>query len=321
VVVKLRGDLVVARVMLVLNLNLLNSVLTVSSAVLAELAGQHSQADLGFHEVSARDLDEDILCVQSDFSSLAVDNWRQGKHLACAVVEDWIAFEGLQDRSELLHLHVGLEDFKKLAGIHAFLLLQRLEHDILRFASLVSNGCVRCKLVQIVRAHRSECSLAADIVVQFVLQVNERVVVFEVKRHVAQNTSNHVWANFLSLLLNYDLMEFLDMVFYRITGGLADAKIGPKSLADTLQAKQVVAVGGDFNLVDDFFADVNCIAIVVVPCHLHFLGRPDLQLDTVLEAKVFKLLISEFSAYCLEQFALQNIHVWHPALLSRFVKL
>lgn len=316
VVVELGSHLVAASIMFILDFNLLDGVLTVSGAVLTELAGEHSQADLGFDKVRARDLDEHVFGVECDLGGLAVDDGRQGEHLARAVVENRVFVEGLQNRRELLHFHVRLKNFEQFSRIHALLLLQRLENNVLGFAGLVCNWRIGGYLVKVVSTHGGEGAFTADVVVEFVLQVDERVVIFQVKIHVAKHASDNVRSYSLSLLLDNDFLKFLSVIFNGISRSLANAQVSAESLANSFKTKQIIAVCGNLNFVDDLLAYVHCIAIVIVAGHLHFLGCADLQLNTILEAQVFKLFVGEFAAHSLKEFTLQHVHVWHLGLLS-----
>ena len=90
------------------------------------------------------------------------------------VVEDGVFVEWLQDWKELLHLDIVPEDLEKRVGVHGFALLQRLEDNLTGWVRFIGDWAL--DFVQIVRAHRSKGATAADVLVKFVLQVDERIV-------------------------------------------------------------------------------------------------------------------------------------------------
>lgn len=43
------------------------------------------------------------------------------------------------------------------------------------------------------------------------------------------------------------------MVFDRVSGRLTEAKVRPEAICDALKAKQIIAICGNFDLVDNLF--------------------------------------------------------------------
>ena len=142
--------------------------------MLAELGSENSQADLCLLDVRACDLDKHILRVESDLGRLRVDDWWQGQHLTILVEEDGVLVEWLQDGQKLLHLDIFAEDIKEGVCVHSFGLLKSLEDDLVRGKCFVRDGS--SELVQVVGSHGSEGPPSADVLMELVLQVNERVV-------------------------------------------------------------------------------------------------------------------------------------------------
>ena len=50
--------------------------LPLTLTVIAELSGEHSEANLGLLDIGASNLNEDIAGIRSDFGLLGVDDWR-----------------------------------------------------------------------------------------------------------------------------------------------------------------------------------------------------------------------------------------------------
>ena len=68
-------------------------------------------------------------------------------------------------------------------------LIERSEGDVGGSASVVAERAF--ERVQIVRADGDQCSLAANVVMQLVLEVDEALVVLLRERHVAQDGADH----------------------------------------------------------------------------------------------------------------------------------
>jgi hypothetical protein len=70
------SDLILLGLVLISDFYLLNCVLTTFSAVLTELSGENSEANLGLHKVSASDFNENVFSVEGDLGLLRVDDGR-----------------------------------------------------------------------------------------------------------------------------------------------------------------------------------------------------------------------------------------------------
>ena len=160
--------------MLVDDLDLFDLIAPFAFAVLAELCCKDGQANLRFLDISASNLDENIAGIESDLGLLRIDDGWQRQNLPVLVVEDRVPVERLQDWKELLHLDIVPEDIEKRVGVHGFALFQRLEDNLAGWVRFVGDWAL--DFVQVVRAHRCQGTTAADVLVKFVLQVNERIV-------------------------------------------------------------------------------------------------------------------------------------------------
>lgn len=126
---------------------------------------------------------------------------------------------------------------------------------------------------------------------QFVLEVNERVVAGQVEGYVAQNASDDARTHGLSLRLHDDLHQVFRRVLDSESGERFDSEVDAESFGDTFDAKQIVSVGSNFNLVDILVFEVHGIAITVDAIHLHFFSRAVLELHSKVEAKVFEFIL------------------------------
>ena len=186
--------------------------LPLTLTVITELSGEHREANLSLLDISTSDLDEDIAGVCSDLCLLRVDDGRKREHLPILIVENGVLVEWFKDWQELLHLYVLLEHFKQGCSVHSFSLLQGLEDDLIRWQRFISNRS--SNLVQVMRTHRCKRSPAADVLVKFVLKVDERVVVRDVESNVPQNAGDHTWSHFGSLSLDDNLLEGIRLILY-----------------------------------------------------------------------------------------------------------
>ena len=149
--------------------------LPLTLTVITELCRENSQANLSLLDIGASNLDEDIAGIRCNLRLLRVNDGRKREHLPVLIVENRVLVEWLKDRQELLHLYVLLEHFEEGCRVHCFSLLECLEDNLIRRQSLVGNRS--SNLVQVMRAHRCKRSPSADVLVKFILQVDERVVV------------------------------------------------------------------------------------------------------------------------------------------------
>lgn len=138
-------------------------------------------------------------------------------------------------------------------------------------------------------AHRAKSPASANVLVQLVLQVDERVVRCCRKSDIAQNTGNYVRTHCLGLWLHNNLVQLLALVLDCVPRCLAKVQVSLECSSDTLDAEEIISIGGYFDLVDDLFADIDSVALVVVSCHLHFISSSDFQFNSILETEVFEL--------------------------------
>ena len=126
---------------------------------------------------------------------------------------------------------------------------------------------------------------------QFILEVNERVVASQVESNVAQNASDDTRTHDLSLGFHNDLHQVFRRVLDSESGERFDSEVDAESFGDTFDAKEIVSVGSNFNLVDILVFEVHSVAIAVDAIHLHFLSRAVLELNSKVEAKVFEFIL------------------------------
>jgi hypothetical protein len=152
-VLESRCDFIVFWLSFVSNLYLFDCEFVVSAAVFAELSCQDCKTDFALHQICACNFNKDILCVKTDFCCLRVNDWGKREDLTIFVIENGVLFVTLQNRQELLHLHVSLENLKKLLSVHALSLLKSLKNDILRRDRLICDWRITCKLIQVMSTH------------------------------------------------------------------------------------------------------------------------------------------------------------------------
>ena len=159
---------------LVVNLHLLNSELRVALAVRRELTSEHCEAHLELMQVSACHLDQHVSCIHRDLSRIWVNDGWQWENLSLRVVEDGVLGLILDNMQILLQLLVLFQNLEKLSCVHLLSLLEGAENDVLRGTCLVGDRALH--LVVVVGAHRAEGSATANVLVEFILEVDEGVV-------------------------------------------------------------------------------------------------------------------------------------------------
>ena len=105
-------------------------------------------------------------------------------------------------------------------------------------------------LVKVVSAHRSKGAAAANVLMQLVLQVNERIVARNIKANITKDTSDNTRTHSLGLRLYNDLLEVLALVLNSEPRKTVEAEVDAESFGDAFYAEQVISVRGDLNLVD-----------------------------------------------------------------------
>ena len=85
---------------------------------------------------------------------------------------------------------------------------------------------------------------------QFVLQVNERVVAGNIEANVTKNTSHDARTDNLRFRLNDDLLQVLALVLDREPWELVEANVDAEGLGDALDTEQVISVRCYLDLVD-----------------------------------------------------------------------
>lgn len=87
---------------------------------------------------------------------------------------------------------------------HFLLLIQWLEFDLRRWPGVIGHHSIGHR-VEIVGANGNQSSLAANVHVQFVLQIDETVVRVLVEGDVPQHSRNHMGTNLDRVLFDMDL--------------------------------------------------------------------------------------------------------------------
>jgi hypothetical protein len=174
--------------------------------VLRELSGKDGKNDLALGEVSARNLNENILGVQRNLGVVRVDDWRKRKHGSLGVKEHWVKRHVLNDVQELLQLLILSQHVEKLNTVHLLFLFKSLEDNIFWWECLISDWSA--DFVIVVSSHRAKSSLSAEVLMHLVLQINERVVGLNVKLDITQNGGHYKRSDLFGLLLHGDFLQF-----------------------------------------------------------------------------------------------------------------
>lgn len=131
--------------------------------------------------------------------------------------------------------------------------------------------------IQIMGSDRTEGSSPANVVVEFVLQIDEAVVRLHVKSDIPQNAGNHVRSDLKSFRLDDDF-GFWSGFQKTVLWHLRNSEESSQSLSNTLEAKQIVPICGNFNLVNLCFGHINVLTISIDAHHVHLFSIAKLNL-------------------------------------------
>ena len=98
-------------------------------------------------------------------------------------------------------------------------------------------------------SHRSKLSTSADVLVQLVLQVDERVVCSNIEFDVSDHTPHDKWSHFRDFWLHSDLHQFLVLVLDLKARQLVKTQVASERSSNSLNAEQIISVGCNFDLV------------------------------------------------------------------------
>ena len=148
----------------------------------------------------------------------SVDDGRQREHRPFGVVDDGKDHGSVDDVQEVLELLVGLVVFHQLRGVELASLFQGRELDVLGRVRFIRERPFYG--VEIVRADGHEGSPAADVLVQLILQVDERVVAGLVELDAAKHGAHDERADehrlgFLNHLLPRRAVRWFDHAKHR----------------------------------------------------------------------------------------------------------
>ena len=164
------------------------------------------------------------------------------------IIEYRIPLKVFNDWQEFLHLDITPEHFKQFHCVHALSLFKGLEYNILWWNSFISNWPF--DLAQIMSSHGSKLPSSADVLMQLVLQVNERVVCGNIEFDVTDHTPHDKWSHLRHFWLHSDLHQFLVLVLDLKARQLVKTQVASERCSDSLNAEQIVPIGCNFDLVD-----------------------------------------------------------------------
>mmetsp|Transcript_47350 Transcript_47350/g.78863 ORF Transcript_47350/g.78863 Transcript_47350/m.78863 type:complete len:306 (+) Transcript_47350:750-1667(+) len=217
-------------------------------AVLDKHGGDDVEDDLGLGAVGGGDLDKDVLGVEGDLGVVTVDDGWQRQDDVLAVIDDRVRRKIPDQREEGLQVQVRVEESHELLTVDDLGAVERGKLDLLGGEGLVGKGALDG--VEIVRSDRDERPLPADVLVELVLDVNEALHVDGVEGDVAEDGAHDERTDGRD--------AGLDVHAERRRGCLEDRGLflleeDLQGRRDAFQAQEVIPVGSNFNLVDDFF--------------------------------------------------------------------
>ena len=197
---------------------------------------------------------------------------------------------------EVLELLIGLVVFHELRGVELAGLLQGRELDILGRVRFVREGSLY--RAEVVRADGDERAPAADVLVQLILEIDERVVASLVELDAAEHGAHDEGPDEQGLRLLDHLLprRAVRWLQHPEHGRRFHPAEHVQGAGDALHAEKIVAVGGDVDLVDLLVLRVVAIragrAALAQELVLDLLLGGDLvELDAELEAQLVELLL------------------------------
>ena len=225
-------------------------------AVLGEHGNDGVEDDVGLGQVGGGALDEDVLGVEGDLGLVAVDDGGQGQDGVFVVEDDGVEGRVLDDghvRLEMLAIRMGLVVFQEgpagegLAGG----VVRRFEGDelnVVGLAGVVVEGSLHS--IHIVRADGHQGPLPAQVAMELILQIDEGGIPLGGEGDVPQNRTDDKGPDRSCRFL-------LDRHGFHLVGRrlgvdrcLHIAEENFQRPAQSLDAQQIVPVGGNVNLVN-----------------------------------------------------------------------
>lgn len=164
--------------------------------------GNHGVKDnLALGQVSSRALNEDVLGIESDLGVVAVDDGGQGQDLTVLVVDDGVDGRVTDDGQELSEMLVVFVEGHQLLAVHALLLVQGGELNLLGGQGLVGEGTLDG--VEIVGSNGDQSTLPANVHVELILQVDEVLVVQLGELDIPENSGDSEGANGSGLIIQH----------------------------------------------------------------------------------------------------------------------
>ena len=280
-------------------------------AVLGEHGNDGVEDDVGLGQVGGGALDEDVLGVEGDLGLVAVDDGGQGQDGVFVVEDDGVEGRVLDDghvRLEMLAIRMGLVVFQEgpagegLTGgiVRGF---EGNELNVVGLAGVVMEGSLHG--IHIVRADGHQRPLSAEVAMELILQIDEGGIPLGGEGDVPQNRTDDKGPDRGGRFL-------LDRHGFHLVGRrlgvdrcLHVAQENFERTAQSLDAQQIVPVGGNVNLVNH--GRTQRIDLILgqldrggFQCLLPFRG--DLvELHPKLEAKLVEGLVGVRSADVREQ--------------------
>lgn len=252
-------------------------------AVHGEHGDKHVGDDGELGHVGGGDLDEDVGGVEGDLGVLAVDDGGQRADDAVGIKDDGVHGGVADDVQEAAQVLVGLVKGHELLAGHLLGLVERDELEGLGVERLVGEGAFDG--VEVVGTHGHERSVTGKVLVQLVLQTNERVVALLRELDVAEDGTGDEGADLEGFGVDGDdlLLSVLGLD-NAVVGGCHAAEEDVEVHGDTFEAQHVVAVGGDFDL--ELWRLLHAIdngALILLGVFV--------ELDAVLEAEIFEFVL------------------------------
>mmetsp|Transcript_28187 Transcript_28187/g.59314 ORF Transcript_28187/g.59314 Transcript_28187/m.59314 type:complete len:225 (+) Transcript_28187:2434-3108(+) len=223
---------------------------------------------------------------------ISVYNRRKGENTVLSVDNDWIQRGILDDRYE--RFQVLCRNFRLI-----------IRHEIISFKGTFVAGSERDKVnvsrwsgivdkgtfhgIQVMRSNGHKGSLTTQVAMKLVLQVNEGFVAFLCESNILQNSGHYERTNCSGVrLLDSQGRSRCFGVYNRVHGSFLISQKDAQSSAQSLDAKQIITISGDINLVNNsiregcklFFAhfvNAGFLCLFSFRCNL-------VELDSKLEA-------------------------------------
>mmetsp|Transcript_27681 Transcript_27681/g.64564 ORF Transcript_27681/g.64564 Transcript_27681/m.64564 type:complete len:216 (+) Transcript_27681:1036-1683(+) len=201
------------------------------------------------------------------------------------------------------------EDLHHPFAVHLIFLVERPEPDVLWWQCLIREGWLQRGEVMSADGHESPPP--ANVLVKFVLQVNEALVPVLIESHAPQHSAYDEGPDLCCGGMHRHVhLRYWLRLCQRVVRQLHVTSEDLQRPHEALQAEEIVTVCRHINLEDHALTQTAGCCLSTFSGHNVIIGRYIVELKAELKAKIAKTLLSHLPDG-LFQHVLENAHSWH----------